>query len=480
VLTEPPLDRANINVIAKRDFSGRVLPQSSAGVVEGQPPPAGAAKGPVDHRIQREGSTMKRTTTPRRPGRPRKMGWTNSFRSPSANSDAGEALGLYFRDLAVTPLLSREQEIEVTWRLDRLRRRYRRAALWDWAVIERLVDAYTEVEAGRRSLERTVDLVGDLNLTCASIRTRLPEHLVRLRGLLAEAQAEGCARSDRRRLQAAARLAEELAPRIELIDAWTAQQGAQLRPVVERRRRLFLAARSELAAANLRLVVAIAKRYRGRGLSFEDLIQEGNGGLLRAVDKYDPRRGCRFGTYATWWVRQGVSRAVAEQGRMVRLPCHHAGTLAAIDRVRGELTTENGGAPADAELAAEVGLKVRDLLALVAAGRPTLSLQDGLSEEEDTWADMLPDAHAANPGEEADALLLKEKIDEALRCLMPRDREVLKLRFGLEDGQARTLEEVARRLGITRERVRQIETRALLRLREPGRRDTLAGFRQAV
>jgi RNA polymerase primary sigma factor len=424
---------------------------------------------------------MKRTTTPqRRPGRPRKMAWTNAVRSTSANSDAGEALGMYFRDLAATPLLSREQEIEVTWRLDRLRRRYRRVALWDWAVLECVVDAYAEVEAGRRSLERTVDLVGDLNLTCASIRARLPGHLVRLRRLLAEARADDSARSDRRRLQEAVRLAEELAPRIELIDTWTAQVGAPLRPAVERRRRLFLAARAELAAANLRLVVAIAKRYRGRGLSFEDLIQEGNGGLLRAVDKYDPRRGCRFGTYATWWVRQGVSRAVAEQGRVVRLPCHHAGTLAAIDRVRGELTTQESRAPADAEVAAEVGLKVRDLLALAAAGRPTLSLQDCLGEEEDTWADMLPDPHAANPGEEADALLLKEKIDEALRCLMPRDREVIELRFGIEDGQARTLEEVARRLGITRERVRQIETRALLRLREPGRRDLLAGFRQAV
>jgi RNA polymerase primary sigma factor len=435
---------------------------------------------------------MKRTRTMnetprRRPGRPRKMIWTDSVRSTSADSDAGQDLGTYFRDLSATPLLSREQEIEVAWRLDRTRRRYRRAALCNWAVIERVVDTYAEVETGRRALDRIVDVVPGLNLTSESIRARLPEHLPRLRRLLEEARAGDCAHSDRRRLRTAVKLSEELSPRIELIDSWTAdaenrmppEQGARLRQVVQRRRALFQAARADLAVANLRLVVAIAKRFRGRGLPFVDLIQEGNGGLLRAVDKYDPRLGYRFGTYATWWVRQSVSRAVADYGRTVRLPCHHTGTLAAIDRVRGELTAQQGRAAADADVAATLGLKVRDLLALAAAGRPTLSLQENLGAEEDTWADMLPDAQAAHPGEEADTLLLKDKIDEALRCLAPRDREVVELRFGLKDGQARTLDEIAGLLGVTRERVRQIEGRALLRLRDPDRRDMLSSFHQA-
>jgi RNA polymerase primary sigma factor len=407
------------------------------------------------------------------------LDWDRRPRCTPADTGADTDLGQYLRELGATPLLSREQECEVAWRLDRLRRRYRRAALYDWAVIGRVVDTFTQVETGARVLERTVDVIPGLNLTWESIRTRLPHHLPRLRRLLAEARADDSARGDRRRLRAAVKLAEELSPRIELVDAWTTEI-AGLRQVVERRRQLYRAARTELAAANLRLVVAIAKRYRGRGLPFVDLIQEGNGGLLRAVDKFDPRLGFRFGTYATWWVRQGVSRAVAEHGRAVRLPCHHAGTLATIDRVRGELTLRLGRAPADADVAAAMGLKVRDLLALAAAGRPMLSLQEDLGAKEDTWADLLPDAHTADPGAEADRLLLREKVGEVLRCLAPRDREVIELRFGLKDGQARTLDAVARLLGVTRERVRQIETRALLRLREPDRRDMLASFHMAV
>jgi RNA polymerase primary sigma factor len=426
--------------------------------------------------------------------------------APTAPADeelVHDALSMYLKQMGSIPLLSRDEEIELTNRLDRLRRRYRRAALFNWAILERAADAFTQIVEGKLPLERSVDVMPGLGLTWESIRQRLPRHLPRLRRLIEEARAEYLAaagskrklaaqrREARRRLRKAVAVVEELSPRVEWIDAWveecyahpearsallSLEELAGLRRVVSHRQQLYRQTRRELAQANLRLVVSIAKRYRGRGLSFADLIQEGNSGLLRAVDKYDPRLGFRFGTYATWWVRQGVTRALADHARMVRIPCHHTATLSAIDRVRGELTVEHGREPADEAVASALGLRLEDLQALTAVGRAPLSIHEVFGNEEDEWASVLNDSRAENPGEAADQNLLRERIDEALRCLAPRDREVIELRFGLKDGHARTLDEVARLLGVTRERVRQIEARGLLRLRQPERRDMLSSF----
>ena len=196
-----------------------------------------------------------------------------------------------------------------------------------------------------------------------------------------------------------------------------------------------------------------------------------------AVDKYEHRLGYQFGTYATWWIRQGVTRALADHARMVRLPCHQAATLSAIEQTRGELTLRLNREPSETELASALDMRLEDLRAFTAVSRPPVSLHEAFGEQgEDTWASFLPDEATSGPGEAADRLLLKERVAEVLRCLPPRDREVLELRFGLKDGQARTLEEVARVLGVTRERVRQIETRALVKLRSPERSGQLASF----
>ncbi len=409
---------------------------------------------------------------------------------------AADALGLYLKQMGCIPLLNREQEAELTTRLERLRTRYRHAALWSWPALARVVETFDRIRAGELVLERTVDVMPGQGLTHERIRGRLPRHLNALRrcieehGHTPERKRGSANRQAWVPLRKAVRLAEELSPRTELVDEWTEElqraggkanglspAPAWLLRVIARRRDLYRQARRELAQANLRLVVSIAKKYRGRGLPFGDLIQEGNSGLMRAVDKYDPQLGFKFGTYATWWIRQGVTRALADHGRMVRVPSHHAGTLAAIDRVRGELTARHGREPTEQEMSKALGIRLEDLKALNAVGRPPMSLHEPLgSDEEGTWAHFLHDAATDTPGEAADRHLLKERIDEVLRCLPPRDRQVIEMRFGLREGHPHTLDEVAQTLGITRERVRQIEMRALLKLRQPERRTRLAQF----
>jgi RNA polymerase primary sigma factor len=240
--------------------------------------------------------------------------------------------------------------------------------------------------------------------------------------------------------------------------------------ILRKRRYQYQVVRQKLAEANLRLVVSIAKKYRNRGLPFSDLIQEGNRGLMRAVDKYEWRLKFKFGTYATWWIRQGITRALHDHARTVRVPCHQISVLARLERKRSELSAATGRDPSNEELAAATGLKMDEMRSLRIVGRQPVSLNDSLGADGDhALEDFLRDDHDPLPGENADRRLLQERIREVLRSLPPREREVIELRYGLKDGRCRTLDVVARQFGITRERIRQIEARALLKLRRPPR-----------
>jgi RNA polymerase primary sigma factor len=256
----------------------------------------------------------------------------------------------------------------------------------------------------------------------------------------------------------------------------------ELLRVLQRRRAAYQEARSQLAEANLRLVVSIAKRYRGQGLSFADMIQEGNGGLMRAVDKFDYRLGWKFGTYATWWIRQGITRALADHSRTVRVPSHQVSVLRALERARGELTAQRGIEPTLEEIAAAVGITPAEARSLEAAGRQPASLDLSFAgdQEDGSLQDFLNDSTTPDVAREVDLQLLRQRLDEVLRCLAPRDREVIELRFGLKDGRPRSLDEIAQRFGITRERIRQIETRGLEKLRHPERSARLAGFAEVA
>jgi len=431
---------------------------------------------------------------------------------------------LYLAQMGAIPLLKRDEEIALAKEIEAARNCFRREVLGCGGALRQVVDLLQRVQDGELTFDRTMQGSSPDRLPKEQVLERLPHHLARLHELLARDHvdfekllaADGAEKSrqalqraiaDRRaqaltlveelglrtsKLQGIARNLEKSALRmgklaedgaaeeLRTLVLETLEEPPALRQrlgVIRQHLAVLSKARRTLAAANLRLVVSVAKGYRNRGLTFLDLIQEGSAGLMRAVDKYEHSRGFKFSTYATWWIRQAMSRAIADLSRTIRIPVHVGQTMRKLRKVSQELEQTLGREPTIEELAAAAGISLAEAQRAFEVGRDPISLDRPLSESAtNNLGDFIVEGGVPAPDEAAMRQTLRDRLQQVLGTLAMREREILKLRFGLGDGFAYTLEEVGRVFRVTRERVRQIEAKAIDKLRHPSRSHQLESF----
>jgi RNA polymerase primary sigma factor len=450
---------------------------------------------------------------------------------------------MYLTQMGEIPLLSRDQEIGLAKKIEITRKRFRRKVLECDFALKLVVDVLRKVNDGELPFDRTVKVSVTENLEKDQILGRMPLNLATLDHLMVlniqdfrnwmRAKGDKSSRRHLRRSLAIRRrkavtLVEELSirtqkvqplmKRLEQVSARMIELHAQLKDdsagfggkedranlqkelkdlmlmtlespdslmkrveAMNSRFKEYEQAKRELSGGNLRLVVSIAKKYRNRGLSFLDLIQEGNTGLMRAVDKYEYRRGYKFSTYATWWIRQAITRAIADQARTIRIPVHMIETMSKLRNVSKKLLQEKGREPTIEETAKAANISIEETRRVMKISRHPISLDRPVGESEDSYfGDFIEDEAAESPINAATQEMLKEKIDSVLKTLTYREREIIKLRYGLGDGYTYTLEEVGRIFKVTRERVRQIEAKAVRKLQHPVRSRQLEGFLEST
>lgn len=454
-----------------------------------------------------------------------------------------DPIRMYLSQMAEIPLLSREEEISLAKKIEITRKRFRRALLSCHYAMRATTETLKKVHRGELPFDRTIKVSLTERLTKDQIQARMPHNLKTLDHLLEESNrtfrmlirrstdeetrtaarnrflrlknkslqlVEELSLRTRRvqplmkELRAFSRRMDQLRERLDVIagDPLQADRRTHLRRelfelmvqthesprslrnrvnCVERLHEEYESVKRQLSSGNLRLVVSIAKKYRNRGLSFLDLIQEGNTGLMRAVDKYEYRRGFKFSTYATWWIRQAITRAIADQARTIRIPVHMIDVLSKLRNIQKSLLQDKKREPTMDEIAKIAGICVDEVRRVMDIGRHPVSLDRPVGDSEDSsFGEFIEDSVDENPVRSANNGLLREKIEKLLKTLTYREREIIRLRYGLGDGYTYTLEEVGRIFKVTRERVRQIEAKAVRKLQHPIRSEKLEGFLKAL
>ncbi|TWU28308.1 sigma-70 family RNA polymerase sigma factor [Bythopirellula polymerisocia] len=450
-----------------------------------------------------------------------------------------DPIRMYLSQMCRIPLLNREEEIVLAKKIELTRKRFRRNLLRSFCALANTVEILQKVNAGELPFDRTIKVSLTERLTKEQVSKRMPINLPTLTHLMGQQQQdyavlisrqasaeEKQSAKDRfmsrrrkmlhlveemslrtRRVQPMMKVLEDLSQKMDRLQNHLRQlkeedaSAARMEPVRRELKELMLRTletplslrnrcqllrkqlkefervKRELSSGNLRLVVSIAKKYRNRGMSFLDLIQEGNTGLMRAVDKYEYRRGFKFSTYATWWIRQAITRAIADQARTIRIPVHMIDVLSKLQQTAKRLQHEMGRMPTHEETALAAGIDLDESLHVLDIGRTPVSLDRPIGEGDDcSFGEFVEDSHSDNPLKLANNGLLREKIDELLKTLTYREREIVRLRYGLADGYCYTLEEVGRIFKVTRERVRQIEAKAVSKLQNPVRSSELSEY----